>query len=240
MAGGVKIVLRLLELDYLNLPEENYFDQWGRVAMLAARMLQWQALGAKRALFGRPRGRGDLQQTVQWMRESSFAAATIHEHEDGFNLAAAFRDDIDDFLNPASPCHHVFGNDDAFAWLNDESASENQFPFLFFRKNGAGIVLPGNLIADRDAAQRWRNYQVGRFFNRSPSDQCGAQILSGLGVLQHPGALEELVAVQPRTQLKVPLAQGPCFFENGQNILWFQNRRVLFADEIAIGKVIPV
>jgi len=81
---------------------------------------------------------------------------------------------INGFLHPTAFGDRALNDEDFFAGRDFKSAPQDQFAFLFFRKDEAHAELPGDFLADNQSIQRRRDNrdraELADFFRQCRAD----------------------------------------------------------------------
>ena len=146
-----------------------------------------------------------------------FLAASIDNHTDGGNDSAVRAHDIDRLLDAAAARHDILGHDKAFAFVDLESAPQNESAGFFFDKNVTLTERSPNFLADDNSAKRRRDDCVAVEFAQSIG-QHSANAGGDVGILKKQRALEILPAVQAGAQNEMAVEQRAGFAKESEKI----------------------
>jgi hypothetical protein len=132
------------------------------------------------------------------------ASTAIDERGDGCDYTAMLANDIDRFLHAASAGYDIFRDDEAAAWCDFESATQDEFAVLLFRKDVRLLEAAGDFVAYDNPAESRGDYRFGvnsaQFIRQRRADPRGNR-----RVLKQERALEKLPAMQTAAQNKVTI-----------------------------------
>ena len=169
-----------------------------------------------------------LHQADKWAAEiRPVTAAAIDDHSDGRDDAAVLPNDVDRLLYAATPGDHVFGHDEPLVRRDCKTASQDQPAGFLLRKDVPFPERAAHLLPDHNSAQRRGDDSV-TFDRAQLVSQPATNIRRDAGVLQQQRALEELPAMEPRTQNEVSIKQRARLAEEREQIV--AHARLLFAD----------
>jgi len=165
-----------------------------------------------------------LNQTDKWAAEVwDVSPAAIHDGPCSHNNSSMSPDNIDGFLDTATPCDDILRYQEAFSRGNGKSTEDESSGTIFLDEYVTGVQMTSHLLADDYAPDCWRNH--GRFPFLG-FDAEGTQFLSQLTtdtrcnrrILKQERALEKLTTVQSGAEDEMAVKQGSRLFEKGQNI----------------------
>ncbi len=146
------------------------------------------------------------------------AVRAIHHHAHAQQIRLMRLHDVDRLLHSATLGHYILDHQHLLARGDLESAPQHQFAFLFLHKNEPDAQLPRHFLTDHEAAHS-RCHHRHRAVTAHLIRDGLAELLHDRHILQRLRALEELPAVQPAPQNKMPLQQRArlpeqtqCFF----------------------------
>ena len=126
-------------------------------------------------------------------------------------------DDVDRFLNASAARDHVFGDNEAFALVDLESAPQSESAGFFFDKDVAFAQRAPDFLADDDPAEGRGDHGVA-----IEVAQLICELLANLrrdpGVLKENGALEILAAVQAGAQNEMAVEQRAGFAKKREKV----------------------
>jgi len=188
--------------------------------------------GAKRALRWLVNYRRHSQQrNVGHIAKRRLAAAAVNESRHGDDTPAERTHDVDSLLDATASRHDVFRDDARLALLQRKTAHYER-AVLLLGENALLVESAGDFVTDEDAAKRGRNDRCRLFRRvmRNQRGQSGAERLRLAWKAQQVGALEELGAVQPGAQLKMPAQESAGLPKDGKDFFfchffyWFSAR----------------
>ena len=115
-------------------------------------------------------------------------------------------DNVERFLDAPAFSNDVFDDQYFFLWRNFESAAQRKLAVFFFGEDEAETELPGNFLADDEAAHRGGN-DGGRSEVAGFGGEFSAEFFDDGHLLEGDGALKELAAVESAAEDEVALKQ---------------------------------
>src|SRR5207244_3175682 len=109
-----------------------------------------------------------------------------------------------------------FDHQNPFLGRDFESAPEGKFALVLFREDKAKLQLPGDFLAQNQAAEGWRDDRRGAH-GAELIGEGRAQLLDHRHLLQGGRALERLPAMQPASQNKMAFEERAGPAEDVQN-----------------------
>jgi len=148
----------------------------------------------------------------------SLPAAAVDDHTNAGNLSSMSPDDVHGFLDTSAAGDDVLGDNKPLVRPDLKTAPQGEPSGFFFDEDVPFAEGAPNLLANDDSAEGRRNdyiaFNAPQFIRQSPANFSG-----DVGVLKEQCALEELPAVEARSQNEMAVEQRAGFAKKREQIL---------------------
>jgi lipopolysaccharide export system permease protein len=142
--------------------------------------------------------------------------AAVGDHGDSRDIAAEAADDFDGLKDSTTAGDHILDNEDPFARVYFKTAAEGERTVHLLEKEVAGTGLAGDLLTDDQSPHR-RSHHGRKAPEGNLFQHLGGEGADGFKVFAEQGTLEELPAVAPGAQDKVPVEERIALAEELKN-----------------------
>ena len=153
--------------------------------------------------------------------EGNLPIAAIDDVADTREARVGFLDEIYDLEDRTPRCHDILNGQHVFAGTDFKSPAQFHLAIFSFGKNRAHLKHPAYLSADDDAANRRRDHQLNIGVLEVFRDFTAKEV-QVLWILKHLRTLKILIAVETRSELKMPLEKGFSLTEDIENLLFWE------------------
>jgi hypothetical protein len=153
--------------------------------------------------------------------EEDLSIAPVHNISHTCQACIGLLYKIDDLEDRSAGGHNVFNDEHPLPGMNFKAAPELHLPVNPLREDCPNTQHSADLSADNDAAngRRYHKFHVSIF---EVLRDLAAQEMQIFGVLQDPGALKVLWAVESGRELKMPFEEGLRLAKDVENLFFWE------------------
>jgi len=177
----------------------------------AAPPFKWDSLLAQRTIFRLEGSKWQAQKDFSPDRKLQWHFAPVNEDSNSDNFSTARQSQIQSRPHRPTSCHNIFNEQNPFAGLKDETASQHPLPVFSFSEHVFAAELPSGFKSQNDATNCRSEHNI-YFLPRKSADDFGANLSHQVGSLKETELFHILVAVKPAGEQKMTGQKRPTLF----------------------------